>query len=453
MASTGSSHVYFTRLRLSNVRSFGESQDLILTGSDGRPARWTLILGDNGVGKTTLLQALALMRPVPTVGESTATNTPKPERIEPAILQQENAELIALARTAKEIVELDAHLVSGRPLQGRGRSRELKTSANFRIRGGDLVNVSGSQERRPNFKQPLVIGYGAARHMRYRLSEPLNPEIDATASLFDPSLELADAKTILEDLDYASYKKQPHASELLEAVKSALATLLPDVPDAAAIRLYGPATPGSQKQRIGVQVVTPYGEVPLGALSLGYQTMTAWAVDLAWRLYQHYPEVSDPLHQSAIVLIDELDLHLHPRWQRQIRSYISAAFPQVQFIATAHSPLLAQTYLDTNLAVVRQQDGQAVIENDPQVIRTWRLDEVVTSALYEINSPFSPEIEQALGERTMLLQKPQLTVLEKARLAELEPLAAVVSAEPRAEDAEAMDVIRRAAQLLNSHSE
>jgi predicted ATP-dependent endonuclease of OLD family len=288
--------------------------------------------------------------------------------------------------------------------------------------------------------------------MRYRLSETVNPELDATASLFDPSLELADAKTILEDLDYASYKEQSHASELLEAVKSALAELLPDVPDASAIKLYGPAMPGTRKQKTGVQVVTPYGEVPLGALSLGYQTMTAWAVDLAWRLYQHYPEVTDPLKQPAIVLIDELDLHLHPRWQRQIRSHISAAFPQVQFIATAHSPLLAQTYLDTNLAVVRQEDGQAVIQNDPEVIRTWRLDEVVTSGLYEINRPFSPEIEGALAERTMLLQKRALSDPERARLAELESIAEAVSGEPRPEDAEAMNVIRHAAQLLKSRS-
>ena len=68
-----------------------------------------------------------------------------------------------------------------------------------------------------------------------------------------------------------------------------------------------------------MQGVTPYGMVTLDALRLGYQTMTAWTVDLAWRLYLRYPEADEPMQEPAIVLIDELDLHLHPRWQRQLR--------------------------------------------------------------------------------------------------------------------------------------
>ena len=56
--------VLFTKLVLENIRSFSERQELKLVNDDGRPARWTLIVGDNGVGKTTLLQCLARMRPV-----------------------------------------------------------------------------------------------------------------------------------------------------------------------------------------------------------------------------------------------------------------------------------------------------------------------------------------------------------------------------------------------------
>ena len=53
-----------------------------------------------------------------------------------------------------------------------------------------------------------------------------------------------------------------------------------------------------------------------------------------------------------------------------------------------------------NLAVVREENGQAIIENDPNVVKTWRIDEVVTSALYEIGSPFSPKVARELEERT-----------------------------------------------------
>jgi predicted ATP-binding protein involved in virulence len=197
-------------------------------------------------------------------------------------------------------------------------------------------------------------------------------------------------------------------------------------------------------------VKTPYGEVSLEALSLGYQTMTAWAVDLAWRLYQRYPKAAEPLREPAIVLIDELDLHLHPRWQRKIRESISAAFPQVQFIATAHSPLLAQSYLGMNLAVVREENGQAIIENDPKVVKTWRIDEVVTSALYEIGSAFSPEIASGLEERTRLMQKRRLTSVDKKRLADLNKLANEVTPSFRKDDQRALEIIHSAAQLFKS---
>ena len=56
--------VYFTNLIVENVRSFAQRQELNLVNPDGRPAGWTLIVGENGVGKTTLLQCLARMRPV-----------------------------------------------------------------------------------------------------------------------------------------------------------------------------------------------------------------------------------------------------------------------------------------------------------------------------------------------------------------------------------------------------
>lgn len=450
MAKSGSAHVYFDRLELQNVRSFAENQVLNLTDDNGRPARWTLILGENGVGKTTLLQCLALMRPTLTVPQDAGTNAPKPDTIEPAILARENEDIASLARTGQTRTLLAADLSTGefgRPRRG----AKIRTQVSFSLKKNrGLDKIEATAVKRPNFIEPLVVAYSAGRHVSAGLTERADSTADPTASLFDPALELMDARAILEELDYAAYKQQPHAAELLDAVKAALAKLLPDVPDASAITLYGPSTPGSREQKSGVQVTTPYGEVPLEALSLGYQTMTAWAVDLAWRLYSHYPDADDPLSEPAIVLIDELDLHLHPRWQRELRNHISEAFPQVQFIATAHSPLLAQSYLDTNLVVVRQEEGQAVIINDPQVVKTWRLDELVTSALYEVDSPYSPKVQEDLHRRTVLLQKSRLTNAEKEELKGLEELVASLPTAPTAEDREASEIIRRAAQLIAS---
>ncbi|MGH7025563.1 MAG: AAA family ATPase [Caulobacteraceae bacterium] len=451
MAVAGSPFVYFTRLELTNVRSFGERQVLVLEDSNGKPAPWTLILGDNGVGKTTLLQCLVMMRP--RLGtEGAEPNAPKPTRIEPELFGRENNEIEGLARMGARDVRLGAELSVGHALgQPGGRMTRLNTEASFTMKGRGLDSIKSTPAHRRGFVEPLVIGYGAARHVTSGASDALEEDSEPTASLFDASLELSDAQRILEDLDYASLKEQPHAGDLLKAVKAALVTLLPDLKSADDIHLYGPSTPRSRGGKSGVQVVTPYGEVPLSALSLGYQTMTAWTVDLAWRLYRHYPDVDEPLRQPAIVLIDELDLHLHPHWQRQLRNHLSAAFPQVQFIATAHSPLLAQTYLDTNLAVVRREENQAVIVNDPEVIKTWRLDELVTSALYDIRSPYSPDVTYALQRRTELLQKSRTTPNERRELVDLEALAASLSPTPSPEDRDAMEMIRQAAKLLDAH--
>jgi hypothetical protein len=74
-------------------------------------------------------------------------------------------------------------------------------------------------------------------------------------------------------------------------------------------------------------------------LSDGERGVLAMVLDLARRLSQANPDLDDPLKDGqAIVLIDELDLHLHPKWQRQIVRNLTAAFPQCQFIATTHSP-------------------------------------------------------------------------------------------------------------------
>jgi inhibitor of KinA sporulation pathway (predicted exonuclease) len=102
-----------------------------------------------------------------------------------------------------------------------------------------------------------------------------------------------------------------------------------------------------------------------------------------------------------------------------------------------------------NLAVVREENGQAVIENDPKVVKTWRIDEVVTSALYE-SSAFSPEIARDLEERTRLMQKRRVTPIDKKRLADLNKLADEVTPSFRKDDQRALDIIHNAARLFTS---
>ena len=76
----------------------------------------------------------------------------------------------------------------------------------------------------------------------------------------------------------------------------------------------------------------------LSQLSDGERSFLAMICDLGRRLALANPRLENPLYGSGVVLIDELELHLHPKWQRQIVHKLTTTFPRCQFIATTHSP-------------------------------------------------------------------------------------------------------------------
>jgi len=439
--------IYFSSLELENVRCIGERQVLELTDDKGRLAQWTLLLGNNGVGKTTILQCLAWMRP---------TKGGEPNSIEPALTQEENAVLSSLLRAGTEVtLELGATLSMDQGLGvAKKKSSSIKTGIRLVGKNGQLQEWELTTNTFPKglkdlgLLEPPIFAYGAARRMglanleRGELSDPL-------ASLFSTAAELYDAEEILLNLDYLAAKREEASyKQRLQKVKELLATILPDVKDAAGIKILGPKVLGKPEEPSGVRFQTPYGVVPLSGLSLGYQTTLAWTLDLATRLYERYPDSVNPLAEPAIVLVDEIDLHIHPRWQRQIMEYLTEHFPKIQFIATAHSPLMVQAATDANLAVLQQQGGRVVIENQPRFVESWRVDQILTSELFGVTSARSPRIERLIAERNTLLDKLARSPAEERRLKKLEHELDNLPTAERHEDQEAMDLIRQAASLL-----
>jgi len=451
MSASMKSFVYYSRLQLSNVKAFtpGTVLDLRL---DGRPAPWTLILGENGLGKTTLLQCLALLRPILNVEQSAKTDARDPDRVEPALPAYHDHLLVELARVGDGLeVHLAADFSIGRQLRSvEPTSRTVQsiaTSATYKTKRNDLAEFDFTKVKRKDFIPPLLVAYSAARHAPYRRSEVVSDEHDPTASLFHPEIELIDAVQILENLDHLTLRKNPQASALYKSIKEALARILPEVGDPDQINVHGPALPGRTDAPTGVWIETYSGKVPLSALSIGYQTMFAWTVDLAWRMAEHHKASDDPLREPAIVLIDELDLHLHPKWQRRVRRDLTDVFPQVQFIVTTHSPVLAQTYLDTNIAILTRDGDHAAIDNEPKVVRGWRLDQVSESLLHDLD-PYSPEIVEAFRTRRALLGRKDLSANERAQLNEANAIISTLPTERNPEDQKTVELIREAAHLL-----
>jgi energy-coupling factor transporter ATP-binding protein EcfA2 len=443
--------VYYTEISLSNIKAFvpGTTLDLRL---DGSPAPWTLILGENGLGKTTLLQCLALMRPSLNVKQSDKTDAHDPDRVEPSLPQYGDDLLIELARVGDGLqAELFAEFSIGRELRPterpKGRGRWVRTGASYEIIANDLSAFGFTKVQRKGFRPPLMVAYSAARHPPYRRSEVVSDHDDPTASLFNPEIELADAVEVLEDLDHLALRKDEQAAALYSDIKAALAVILPEVDDPNRIHVYGPPSPTRPEAPTGVWIETYSGEVPLHSLSIGYQTMFAWTVDLAWRMAQYHKTSGDPLREPAIVLIDELDLHLHPKWQRRVRRDLSRVFPKTQFVVTTHSPVLAQTYLDTNIAVLTREGDHAIIDNDPATVRSWRLDQVSVSLLHD-EEPFAEEIVEAFDTRRELLAKSTLSTKEQARLNAANALVGAIPGQEDPETSEASALIREAARLL-----
>ncbi len=289
----------------------------------------------------------------------------------------------------------------------------------------------------------LYYAYGATRRVgRLGLGDE-SKEIDDVATLFDLDALLNNAEDTLLRLDYAERRNAETNRHLKAGVFEMLANLLPLVED---IRIFDSSDSPSIAE---VQFDTEFGQVKFAQLGHGYQTMIGWVVDLASRMFTAYPNSTNPFKEAAVVLIDEIDLHMHPDWQRKIMGYLSGHFPNVQFIATAHSPLIVQgADENTNIAVLRREGDHVVIDNKPENVRNWRVDQILASDLFSVEGSRSADTDDLLAERRKILTKPKLTKKDRARVEEIEEQVGYLPGEETAEDRAAWEIVRRAADRL-----
>ena len=425
--------IYFLSLELENVRCFGEKQVLDLRDpkDPSRPAMWTVILGENGTGKTTLLQMLAMW--------AVNKGPPKAGAFIPGLLAQhtDNIGRRGADLTARVVARTFGRFDNRYTETGWFGITQSNTEATHTSPGGDLRTLQ------------RVHGYGASRtHAPH--TRDMERAWAEVATLFRPDATLMSPEEWLLRLDYraADAGRKGAAQAALDRLKAMLVELLPDV---TAVYLSPPEARGLAASAGKVTFDTPYGRVALRDLSLGYQTLIAWTVDLAFRLAVASPDAENPLETPCVVLVDEIDLHLHPAWQRTLHRQLRAWFPNAQFIVTAHSPLVVQSALDENLAVLRREGDHVVIDNDPQVVQGWRVDQLLTSDLFGLKGSRSEQVEQTLERRRELVAKEDLTPDEAEELKRLDAEADALPTASGADQA-AMDLIRQAAALLKARS-
>lgn len=423
--------VYFLSLSLENVRCFGPKQTLDLSDGEGKPARWTILLGNNGTGKTTVLQALAGL-------ESMNTETWVPRlsywHMESLFEKNQFNWFRSIDRPAVQIAKIVRGESLGEP-DSLTQIHECPLSLSYQ--NAEVSYIS-------DWSPPKCYGYGATR----RIGE--NTSDDSSSTLHSYQAELRNGEEWLLQLDYAAARNAENAKaeDGFQRIKDLLLKIMPDdeVPD-----LRCNAGSGLHPKP-KVEFQTPYGWVPLRQLGYGYQTLIAWMVDFASRMVERYPDSPDPLKEPAVVLVDEIDLHLHPTWQRKLIGFLTERFPNTQFIATAHSPLVVQAASGANFAVLRREGDHVVIDQRFQGIRNWSVEQVLTSELFGLDSPWPPQFDELLTRRTKLLEKSKLSKAELAELKELnEKIDALPPGKTAKETREILELTRKTQELLEKY--
>lgn len=358
--------MFIERLRVKNLRLLAE-QEFSFLRADGSLRLWTAIVGENGVCKSTLLQAIALAALGPKLGSALVKDAQQYRRV-PA---QGPAEISATFRPAGpgSPVEVDLSIEPGR--------HDLVEGAN-RDGAQQIDTIRG-------FRQPgwFVAGYGAGRYLAKpgEVSAPLDPVVDRVEGLFDVRHKML-------GMDF--YSVLPNAAQFHERLRAVLLSqdklgnrLLPGLNDIV-FQSRGPL----------IEMKTGEGSrwLPPGWLSDGYKAMLAWIADLLGHAFLETGKDLDPSELHGIVLLDEIDLHLHPTWQRRVIPVLKHVFSNLQFIVTTHSPLVLAGFEKEEIFQLKLDEDGLVVQ-DPAGIEPGALtaSELLTN-FFEVPRAGRPEL-------------------------------------------------------------
>lgn len=170
------------------------------------------------------------------------------------------------------------------------------------------------------------------------------------------------------------------------------------------------------------------GPRPVGLLSDGYRSTVALFADLARRCAILNPHLGDKaaIETPGIVLVDEVELHLHPAWQRRFLTDLSSAFPKMQILVTTHSPqvLAGVTHYvsspDDELLFFDMTVGHQPVPVALEKPQGLRADQILTGPWFRLLSSLDTESLAQIEEHRKLLKKPKLSKKDAARRAEIE---------------------------------
>jgi energy-coupling factor transporter ATP-binding protein EcfA2 len=400
--------MHIRKIQIENIRGF-ESVDLDLDRGDGTYAGWTVIAGVNGSGKSTLLKAIALACSGPRWAAS---------------LQKSFAGWI---RQGSRVAKCRVDLVAGSrdqlqpPVQGytspafesvalRWEMEDAGPEPRVSSVGMDLTTITGPWATNP--EGWFIAGYGPFRRLGQREDRERagGQLLSGLATLFDEDATLGEAVQWLKHDVYGARldrlerarklrdKGRDSDASILEAeagsfdgLHHVVLALLNDGLLPEGVKVVDFDMEGLWIQQAGVTL-------PLRQLSDGYRAAAALVFDVLRLLHACYGELKVDLSitppvvpHDGVVLIDEIDAHLHPEWQKRIGFWLKAHFPNIQFIVTTHSPFICQAADARGLirlpAPGAGQRAEPVSDEDFRIIVNGGADDTVLSRLFGLERP------------------------------------------------------------------
>ena len=328
--------MYVTRAQIENVRVISEF-DLDLT--KGEAAGWHVILGDNGSGKSTFIRALAATL----IGQENAT----------ALRQDWSTWLGEKASTGRISLSIRADPALDRWVQqGKQSNKTIKPRVSFsrEPNGSVFAEFNGENTKRTVWgggRGWFSAAFGPFRRFRggdreYEKLYYSHTRLAAHLSAFGEDVALSEALEWLKNAQFRALEKEPSALALTNGLVCFInnSGLLPHGARIAEI------------SSSGIMVDNGAGAcVPVEEMSDGYRSVLSMtfelvrAMDAAFgteTLLKELDAQKGQLTLPGVILIDEVDAHLHPAWQKRIGTWFTDCFPKVQFFVTTHSPIICQ---------------------------------------------------------------------------------------------------------------
>ncbi len=394
--------MYIEKIEIENIKCFGDGKrgvKLDLTRPDGTCAGWTVLAGLNGSGKSTLLKAISLAA----VGEKAAL------RMQESFLgwlrkgKRSGRVKLVVSPSGQDEFEggtksRDKPFGLGLAWESRGEGKEPGGRIIGNTRRARTNPIAESGPWSDNAKGWFLCGYGPFRRLTVHIPSVINllngpPRISRLSKLFRDDVSLVESVIWLRELHLLRLEKDKDASGLLKSVIRLLNNGL--LPEGTTVKKID--SKGLWVEQGGVLL-------PLNDLSDGYRTMAALVLDLTRQIFRCYGDLKltrkkkiVQINQPGVVLVDEMDNHLHVSWQQRIGFWLKTHFPAIQFIVTSHSPFICQA-ADPNGLIRLSGPGEEPAAERVSEQLYWDVingsaDDAVLTALFGLDRPHTQQAE------------------------------------------------------------